>query len=195
MRAEAEGDASGGDDDRGKIREAGLVGDRFFAQSSREPNSPPDRLCPQGLWIYTAELECFDLGRAHMLQLQGMSESKLIELIGKPVSTNESVDDLGYQLALEASDSLGMGLSNLWEQAKNEFRILVCTDDARYASVRAEAAKLSPTQTAAFVSFLSAGLGAAIGVAATLLAPLVGLLLLSLLRLGTETFCRVNSAG
>ncbi|WP_453949784.1 hypothetical protein [Bradyrhizobium sp. USDA 377] len=130
-----------------------------------------------------------------MLQLQGMSESKLIELIGKPVSTNESVDDLGYQLALEASDSLGMGLSNLWEQAKNEFRILVCTDDARYASVRAEAAKLSPTQTAAFVSFLSAGLGAAIGVAATLLAPLVGLLLLSLLRLGTETFCRVNSAG
>ena len=128
-----------------------------------------------------------------MLQIPKLKESELFEVIGKPLESDELLDDYGYQLAFEQSDTLGLGLSNLWEQAKREFRVLVCTSDPRYASVRKQAAKLSPNQTSAFVSCLSAGLGAVIGISATVLAPLVGLLLLTLIRLGTETFCRASS--
>jgi hypothetical protein len=128
-----------------------------------------------------------------MLEIPVLSEPELFDAIGRPVKPNDSLDDLGYQIAFEQSDSLGLGLSNLWEQAKTEFRVLVCTNDPRYASVRKQAAKLSPNQTTAFVSCLSAGLGAVIGVSATVLAPLIGLLLLTLIRLGMETFCRASS--
>jgi hypothetical protein len=124
-----------------------------------------------------------------MFQIEKLNERELYAAIGREVPRNQDLDELGYEIAYEATDANGLGLKNVWDQVKTEFKALIFTDDPRYETIRQQAKAISPKNTAMVVSFLSAGLGAIIGVSATVIAPLVGLLLLIVLRIGVETYC------
>jgi hypothetical protein len=129
-----------------------------------------------------------------VLEVGQLNEAELVHLVGRDVPDRADIDDLGYDLAYELSNTQGLGLRNLWEAAKSEFRLLICTDDPKYDDLRERARGISSKHTDTLVASLAAGLGAMIGVSAMILAPLVGLLLLAASRLGTETYCRVSAA-
>ncbi|MBY3278235.1 hypothetical protein [Rhizobium laguerreae] len=80
-----------------------------------------------------------------------------------------------------------------WDRISREFRILVCTQDEKFADVRAQlaaavdAAKKPATQIIA--ALIAGAIGAEIGVFWGPIIGVVGVLLLVLLRLGKEAFC------
>lgn len=127
-----------------------------------------------------------------MIHRDTLDESALLQAIGRTEAPTENIDDLGYSLAHELDDGNGLGTTNLWEQAKKEFRKLLCTDDSTYADIRKKAMETSPTYTTALIAALSAALGAALGVAAAAIAPIVGLLLLALSRVGKNAICNMS---
>jgi hypothetical protein len=127
-----------------------------------------------------------------IVAVKDINQDELISLVGRTLDQNDDLDEIGYTLALDASESNGLGMRNVWEQVKLEFRALVCTEDPRYSTVRQQARKFSQKNTTAFVSLISAGLGAAIGISAVALLPLVGLLLMAVVKMGTETFCHLQ---
>lgn len=127
-----------------------------------------------------------------MIHAEALDQSALSAAVGRDVPDVEQLDDLGYELAFQASEEIGSGLGNLWEKAKEEFRVLLCTDEPRYADVREKASKLSSDYTTALVAAVSAAMGAAIGVAAATITPLVALLLLVLARVGKSAICNLS---
>ena len=131
------------------------------------------------------------MSKTLMDRIDGLEAAELVTLAGTDLSPGDDLDEAGYLLAMETSDTIGLGTQNVWEQLKREFHALICTDDARYASLREQAGAFSQKNTTAFVSLVSAGVGAAIGLSAVALVPLVGLLLLALVRIGKETFCHL----
>jgi len=125
-----------------------------------------------------------------MIQASALDPDALLSAIGRDVPDSEKIDDLGYQFAFEVNDQLGAGLgSNLWEKAKEEFYVLVCTNEPRYEEIRKQASKVTPSYTTMLVAAVSAAFGSVIGIAATVITPLVGLLLLALAKVGKNAFC------
>ena len=112
--------------------------------------------------------------------------------LGDATAIDELGNELAYAAAMESGEKVllefGTG-GSLWDAVKTEFRILVCTDDAKYGDIRAAAGKLKSEHTSALVAMLSASLGAAIGVAASVIAPILSLLLLMVVRIGVEAYC------
>ncbi|HWP38102.1 MAG TPA: hypothetical protein VNL18_11170 [Gemmatimonadales bacterium] len=78
----------------------------------------------------------------------------------------------------------------LWESTKAEFHVFLCTESPNYADLRQQWDALRKKSSTIAVSALSATIGAQIGVAAGVIAPLVIWLALVALRIGKEALCR-----
>ena len=139
-----------------------------------------------------------------IIMLTQMDEGELQQIVGREIADlgdATAIDELGNELAYsaamksggEAVMGFGMG-AGLWDAIKTEFRILVCTDDAKYGDIREAAGKLRGEHTSALVAMLAAALGAAIGVAASVIAPILSLLLLVVVRIGVEAYCATRAA-
>lgn len=127
-----------------------------------------------------------------MIHTQSLDQSTLLSTIGRTEADTSSLDDIGYDIAHDLDDGCGAGLSNLWEQTKKEFRVLLCTDEPRYAAVRKKADEVTPGYTTALIAAISAALGATIGITAAAVTPLIGLLLLALSRVGKNAICNLS---
>ena len=79
-----------------------------------------------------------------------------------------------------------------WRAFLNEFKIFLCTNDKKYASLRRELALVEGKSQAALVSVIAASIGASIGAIATVIAPLVKLSLIVVIRVSKEAFCRMQ---
>jgi len=80
----------------------------------------------------------------------------------------------------------------IWSRVLAEFTDFVCTDSARYADLRAQWDDLCARSAAIAVTALTASLAAELGVASTVVGPLVVWLVLSALRIGTRAFCDIR---
>ncbi|MGB6066825.1 MAG: hypothetical protein WBG50_18625 [Desulfomonilaceae bacterium] len=74
-----------------------------------------------------------------------------------------------------------------WENVKSEFRKFICDEDS-YAEEKKTLSGQKPR--AAFVSIVSAAVGAAVGSSATLLAPAIVLLLFTVGKIGRNAYCK-----
>lgn len=81
-------------------------------------------------------------------------------------------------------------LPGYWDACKNEFRIFLCTDDDKYATVRRELRKHAGKSQTVLVGTISAAIGATVGVVAGALTPLVALCLIVALKIGKEAYCK-----
>lgn len=82
---------------------------------------------------------------------------------------------------------------NYWKRVKRELSILICTDDRRYETLRRYIGKEGKTTQLALVSTIAAGIGAYLGMAATVIGPFVTLGLMALLQVGTNAWCAGQS--
>jgi hypothetical protein len=80
-----------------------------------------------------------------------------------------------------------------WPLLKNEFRILMCTNDKKYASIRKEFSKAGSKTQLAIVSSIAAAVGASLGVVLGSLVPFCAICFIAVLKMGKEAFCHSYS--
>lgn len=88
----------------------------------------------------------------------------------------------------------GQWTADLWEAVKYEFRSFLCTESERYAELRLEWDALKQRSPALAVSSLSSLIGAKLGVASGVVAPLVTWLFLVARRIGKDDVCLTLTA-
>lgn len=76
-----------------------------------------------------------------------------------------------------------------WPKLKIEFRILVCTDDKKYDSLRRQLKASSGKSQTVIVSAIAAAMAVHVGVIAGVLVPFCALCLFGILKLGQSAFC------
>jgi hypothetical protein len=102
-----------------------------------------------------------------------------------------SWDVVGAALA-GASPAAASSRPGIWSSVLAEFTDFVCSDSARYADLRAQWDDLCARSAAVAVTALTGALAAELGVAGTVVAPLVVWLVLSAVRIGARAFCDVR---
>jgi hypothetical protein len=80
-----------------------------------------------------------------------------------------------------------------WAAFKDEFRLLVCTEDEKYKKLRDAIEKSTDKSQTTLISMMAGTLGAYLGVAAALVIPLVVLCMLVVVKLGVGAFCRLQN--
>jgi hypothetical protein len=123
-----------------------------------------------------------------------VSEGDLCDLVfnGFELSANDAptIEDLGCTLSLRTYPvSLHANPPQFWKNLKEEFRLLVCTNDKKYKSLRKQLGSNAGRSQTVIVSTISAAMAHSIGVTAGVLVPFCALCLLALARLGKEAFC------
>ena len=93
-----------------------------------------------------------------------------------------------------AVSGTGQWSTDLWEAVKWEFRSFLCTDSERYEELRAQWDELKGQSPAIAVGSLATVIGAKLGVASGLIAPLVTWLFVVSRRIGQEQACLTLSA-
>jgi len=93
-----------------------------------------------------------------------------------------------------AVSGTGQWPADLWEAVKWEFRSFLCTDSERYAELRTEWDGLKRQSPALAVRSLATLIGAKLGVASGVIAPLVTWLFVVTGRLGKDDVCLTLSA-
>src|SRR6266702_5105724 len=121
---------------------------------------------------------------------------RLSEEITKLLTTN--VEQIGslldYYPQVGLLDSLNDAkyirdsAKSYWSALKQEFVLLVCTDDKKYKDLRVRIDR--GTNSTALVSAIAVGISAHMGIAAGILTPFCALCLIALARMGKEAFCR-----
>lgn len=138
--------------------------------------------------------------------LQGFTESSLKGQL--PTSVSESIatlerekldwDAIGNVLA--SVPAMGISLKGganwsgtLWHGVKKEFHSFLCTDSPVYADLRKEGNGLQQKSSSLAVAALSGAIGAQLGVASGVVAPLVIWATIVALRIGKQAICSALS--
>lgn len=81
------------------------------------------------------------------------------------------------------------GTSGYWLRLEEEFNLLICTKDKKYAELRKKIEREGGKSNTAIVGLISAAVAGTVGVAWGALVPFVALLLLALVRMGSNAYC------
>jgi hypothetical protein len=112
------------------------------------------------------------------------------QAVVRRLGSDASWDMVGAALA--GPGAAGAAGAGIWSRVLTEFTDFVCTESPRYADLRAEWDDLCSRGAALAVAALTASLSAQLGVATTLVSPLIVWLVLSAVRIGTRAFCDVR---
>lgn len=107
------------------------------------------------------------------------------------ISPEFTIEEVGAQIDGEYKLSFEWA-PEYWQALKKEFRILLCTNDKKYQKLRRNLAKSHDKAQLAIVSTISAAVASSVGVIAGALVPVCAMLLIAVLKLGKEAFCRVE---
>jgi hypothetical protein len=124
-------------------------------------------------------------------------EAELIQLIATHLDisidelTGVTIDSLGSRLpAYEHPGSDFFTTPPYWKNLKEEFRLLVCTDDLKYKDLRENLVKAGDKSYTTVVAAIAAAIAATLSLTVGVLVPFCALCLLALLRLGKEAYCK-----
>ena len=139
--------------------------------------------------------------------LDGMEAGDLLQHLPSNVRTSlETLERNGTDWnavgnLLAATPTAGVAVSgtgqwpaDLWEAVKWEFRSFLCTDSERYEELRTKWDDLKQQSPAIAVGSLATVIGAEVGVASGVIAPLVAWLFVVARRIGSEQACLTLSA-
>lgn len=127
-----------------------------------------------------------------MIRSEAIDQAALESLIGKAIPTSADLDELGYDIASSRRSGNGAGFQDLWEKVKAEFRILLCTEDAKYADLRKQASALTSNYTTTLVTAVSTAIAVTLSTSVALLMPLASLLILAVARVGKNAICTLQ---
>jgi hypothetical protein len=129
-----------------------------------------------------------------------VSEQELLDLSGSALHharDTDIIDSLGSQLGYRGYPGEPVehfySPPKTWEALKEEFRILVCTKDKKYSSLRKKLGTTGAKSQTMIVSMIAAAMAPPLGVAVSaVLVPFCALVLLGLLKVGKEAYCRTT---
>jgi hypothetical protein len=134
--------------------------------------------------------------------LEGVDAGDLLQHMPSNVRTSlETLERAGMDWnavgsLLAATPTAGVALTgtgqwtaDLWEAVKFEFRSFLCTESERYEELRMEWDELTHRSPALAVGSLATLIGAKLGVASGVIAPLVTWLFVVARRIGKEDVC------
>lgn len=134
--------------------------------------------------------------------LAGLDEDALLGVLPPSVANNIRMLDLqnapwdqigevlaGVPMSGVALKGPGNWTGRLWQSAKTEFHSFLCTDSEAYSDLRTEWDGLRKKGTPVAVASLSGVIGAQLGVASGVVAPLVIWTVVVALRIGKESVC------
>ena len=136
--------------------------------------------------------------------LSELSENDLFEIVCQDPALKgfkpfkESVDQIGNHAlpcAIDAGRVKGAMYckrpysDRYWDRLKGEFRLLLCTKDKKYTTLRKELNAAAKKSQTIIVSTIAAAMASRFGVAAGVLVPFCALCLIVVSRLGKEAFC------
>jgi hypothetical protein len=131
--------------------------------------------------------------------LQGMPENvrASLETLQRGGTDWNAIGNLlaGTPTAGVALTGTGQWTANLWDAVKWEFRSFLCTDSEPYAELRKEWDQLKQNSSTLAVGSLAKLIGARLGVASGVVAPLVTWLFVVAHRIGKEGLCLTLSAA
>jgi hypothetical protein len=109
-------------------------------------------------------------------------------------NTGKGLDDflktpIGGRRTVQIYARLELERPVYWTRVKQEFRMLLCGDDKKYADLQKKIDATGTKSQTAIVSMIAAGVAAQVGVAAGILVPFCALLLLAVLRVGKNAYC------
>ena len=139
--------------------------------------------------------------------LEGIDAGELLRHMPSSVRTSlETLERAGTHWnavgnLLAATPTAGVALTgtgqwtaDLWEAVKWEFRSFLCTESERYAELRLEWAELKQQSPALAVGSLATLIGATLGVASGVIAPMVTWLFVVARRIGKDDVCLTLAA-
>jgi hypothetical protein len=98
------------------------------------------------------------------------------------VETDETIDELGRRLAEDPS---------YWTLVKAEMYKFVCTNDKQYAGLRRQLKAAGTKSQTTIVSMIAAAIAVRLGMVFAPLVPLVAAVLIGVIRVGTNAFCKL----
>ena len=126
-------------------------------------------------------------------ELKEMLPDHTRRVLGSVEATETGIEDLGRAMAAPSLNPAARMFTwpgeNLWDSAKRELYLLICTDDEKYEDARGDLAKKVEAATAVIVTAVTAALAPWVGAAAPMLASIIVLLLVYLLRIGKKAWC------
>jgi hypothetical protein len=93
---------------------------------------------------------------------------------------------------LRPEDAKARTTLKVWVSLKKEMYLALCTDDPKYSKLRDMAGSIESQTSTVAATLVSA---VAIGVPAALLVPIAKVLVVAILHLGTNVFCKVNESN
>jgi len=129
--------------------------------------------------------------------IAGLSTKELSELassspfIASYQLDDRRLDEIGNMALPRAIDGTVLYASwpKYWEELKAEFRLLICTNNPKYRKLRRELNSATGKSQTAIVSAIAAAMAGQFGVIAGILVPFCALILMTIIRIGTQTFC------
>lgn len=82
---------------------------------------------------------------------------------------------------------------NYWRRVKNELRILICTNDKKYAGLRRQIHKHGSATQTTLVSYVASGIAVSLGYTVAAVVPFVAMALLALIQIGANAWCTGQS--
>lgn len=132
--------------------------------------------------------------------ISALSETDLLEIVDESPRfrtwdlTRISIDDAGdYFMSRGGAGAREEPRLPYWEQLKDEFRILICTREKKYESLRKELGSTQKKSQTVVVSVIAATMADQFGVAVGVITPFCALCLVAIVRLGKEAFCASKS--
>jgi hypothetical protein len=130
--------------------------------------------------------------------ISGLSSDELLEIVESGLILNhldlakESIDSIGidaFPVAIDGEFVSYKSWPDYWVRLKDEFRLLLCTKDKKYNSLRKELSTASKKSQTAIVSMIAVAMASQFGVISGALVPFCALCLIAVARLGKEAFC------
>jgi hypothetical protein len=116
----------------------------------------------------------------------------LVWAIPKNEFATIAIEELGRCLPRYLDDAIRVPKNPLfyWESLKDEFRLLLCTDDKKYVELRTKLEALGTKSQITLISTISAALATYVGVAASVLVPFCAIILIAVARVGKNAICK-----
>ena len=111
------------------------------------------------------------------------------------IQPHRTIEDIGEDIIEVGISGFESGPTSYeyWQRFKNEFRLLLCADDKKYASLRKELSQYGGRAQLAIVSTIAASIAASVGVTVGALVPLCAICLIAVLKMGKEAFCKAET--
>jgi len=103
---------------------------------------------------------------------------------------SKDVEAAGEELPARVHENTQFAtLPGYWQQLKWEFRLFVCTDEPRYADIREKSRNANAVFDTILLGGIIGALAKTLGIEATILAPFVKLLIVSVAKIGVGAYC------